>query len=153
MNQPTGVFVRLPLSEERAITFHKESSHAWDEFNGSSNALACEAGLLAIGTPVTGGDLYPVGYIAEDAIGGLATGIYQSASIFRNADKEHHDTVALVRFESAQAAIAALEAEVGRLREYYEANEDIKRTGLFGATAEMFDRESLAREALKGPEA
>ena len=62
-------------------------------------------------------------------------------------------TVDLTRVDSAQAAIAALEAEVGRLREYYEANEDIKRTGLFGATAEMFDRESLAREALKGPEA
>lgn len=122
----TGVFVRLPLCEERAITFHKESSHAWDEFNGSSNALACEAGLLAIGTPVTGGKLKPF--------------LPNSAG-------------PLVKLSDAQAAIAALEAEVGRLREYYEANEDIKRTGLFGATAEMFDRESLAREALKGPEA
>ncbi|WP_086653070.1 hypothetical protein [Acetobacter malorum] len=113
---PTGVFVRLPLSEDRAHVFLKESSHTWDEYNGASDALACEAGLIAIGTPVAGGEFYPVGYIAEEAIGGLAAGIYQSASIFRDEDKEHHDIVALVRLEYAQSALAAAQAEIVRLR-------------------------------------
>ncbi|GAB32151.1 hypothetical protein BJI49_09735 [Acetobacter pasteurianus] len=45
------------------------------------------------------------------------------------------------------------DAEIAKLREYYAANEDIKRVGLFGATLEMFAREEKARAALKGPEA
>lgn len=52
-----GVFVRIPLSEDRAHTFLKESNAAWDECNGSSDALACTSGILAIGTPVTGDEL------------------------------------------------------------------------------------------------
>lgn len=52
-----GVFVRLPLREDQARTFLKESGAAWDECNGSSDGLACESGLLAIGTPVIDGEL------------------------------------------------------------------------------------------------
>ena len=107
MTQPTGVFVRLPLSEEAqellvdAAAFGKsDDSH--------------DQAILSIGKPVTGNELYPIGYISEDAIGGLATGIYKSASISRDEDKEHHDTVVLVRLESAQAAITELEVEVMR---------------------------------------
>lgn len=70
-----------------------------------------------ISTPVTGAELYLVGYINENAICGLATGIYQSASIFRDEDKEHYDTVALVRLSDAQAQLAARDAEIVRLRE------------------------------------
>lgn len=109
-----GVFVRLPLSEEQAHSYLRESSGAWDECNGSSDAIACESGLLSIGAPVTGGELHPVGYINEDAIGGLATGVYQSASLFRDDDKEHYDTVALVRLSDAQAQLAARDAEILR---------------------------------------
>lgn len=118
--KPTGVFVRLPLSEEQAHSYLRESSAAWDECNGSSDAIACESGLLAIGTLVTGTELYPIGYINEDVIRGLATGVYQSASIFRDEDKEHHDTIALVRLSDAQAQLAARDAEIVRLREENE---------------------------------
>lgn len=113
-DKPTGVFVRLPLSEDEALLYLRESQRAWDEGKDSSGAIACESGLLAIGTPVTGGVLYPVGYTSEDAIGGLATGIYSSASIFREKDVEHYDIVSLIRKSDAQAHIAALESEVVR---------------------------------------
>ncbi|MCG4261331.1 hypothetical protein K6W36_12225 [Acetobacter senegalensis] len=108
---PTGVFVQLPLSDEQVL-------RVLDSYTGDredTNA-AMQKTFLAIGTPVTADVLYPVGYINEDAIGGLATGIYQSASIFRDEDKEHHDTVALVRLDVAEAKLAERDAEIARLR-------------------------------------
>lgn len=145
---PTGVFVRLPLSEDQAHVFLKESSHTWDEFNGASDAIACEGGLIAIGTPVTADELYPVGYINEDAIGGLATGIYQSASIFRDEEKEHHDSVALVRLDVAQGKIAERDAEIARLRKSLENIRDLPLPLMDLPAATMH---SIAHKALKGP--
>lgn len=82
MTQPTGVFVRLPLSDAArellvdAAAFGKpDDSH--------------DQAILSIGTPVTGGKLKPF--------------LPNSAG-------------PLVKLSDAQAAIAALEAEVGRLR-------------------------------------
>lgn len=83
----------------------------------TTRGTATQAALLAIGTPVRRSDLSPIGCINEDAIGGLATGVYQSASIFRDEDEEHHDTIFLVRQSEAQAQIAARDAEIVRLRE------------------------------------
>lgn len=111
--KPTGVFVRLPLSEEQIV-----SIAGW--IPGSREELRNEvlpSIFSIIGTPVTGGELYPIGYIHEDAIGGLATGVYQSASIFRDEDEEHNDSIPLVRQSEAQAQIAARDAEIVRLRE------------------------------------
>ena len=99
-----GVFVQLPLSDERREVFVTEMDCGAE----------VEQAILAIGTPVTGGDLYPVGYTSEDAIGGLATGVYSFASIFRDNDAEHYDTVPLVRQSDAQAQIAVLEADVAQ---------------------------------------
>ncbi|MCG4258165.1 hypothetical protein [Acetobacter senegalensis] len=99
--EPTGVFVRLPLSEEQVKTLE----YRLEGYNSA---------LLAIGTPVADGGLYPIGYINEDAIGGLATGVYQSASIFRDEDVEHHDTVALTRLSEALAKLAEKDAEIER---------------------------------------
>jgi len=62
-------------------------------------------------------------------------------------------SVDLVRQSDHLAALASLQAEVGRLREYYEANEKILNVGYLFATAEDFDRLAKSTEALKGPEA
>ncbi|ANA12891.1 hypothetical protein [Acetobacter oryzifermentans] len=62
-------------------------------------------------------------------------------------------TVELTRLSSALAALAQRDAEIARLREYYEASEEINQVGILGATPEMFDRENIARKALKDPEA
>lgn len=159
-DKPTGVFVRLPLSEEAASVMR---NHIMSQIL-TADALAHT--LLAIGTPVTGGDLYPVGYINEDAIGGLATGIYSSASIFREKDAEHYDIVSLIRQSDAQSQIAALEAEVVRLREALEGIENANnnlcfmrsndtyqsmiRDGCKDLLVKLNDARCAAREALKG---
>ena len=101
-----GVFVRLPLSGDTVSILRKHIPNK----NVTNDELI--NAIRAIGTPVTGGDLYPVGYTSEDAIGGLATGIYSSVSIFREKDDEHYDIVSLIRQSDAQSQIAALEAEV-----------------------------------------
>lgn len=112
-----GVFVRLPLSEEQVKTLE----YRLEGYNSA---------LLAIGTPITGGELYPIGYINEDAIGGLATGVYQSASIFRDEDVEHHDTVALTRQSDALAKLAERDAEIARLRDLLERLRDVVSRGM-----------------------
>lgn len=120
--KPTGVFIVLSggkITVEQATKAREAVIYA---AGGLGNYLA--AVLTAIGTPVTGAELYPVGYINENAIRGLATGIYQSASLFRDEDKEHYDTVALVRLSDAQAQLAARDAEIVRLR---DENERLKR--------------------------
>lgn len=146
MTQPTGVFVRLPLSEERAITFHKESSHAWDEFNGSSNALACEAGLLAIGTPVTGGKLEKLTHSL------LSAGIRQALApnwpdglFAMHAKADLMAQEIMTENPAHQAAIAALEAEVGRKNaRIAELEEEL--SGFRAGMSELIAKEVAALE-------
>lgn len=92
-----GVFVRLPLSEVAeellvdAAAFGKpDDSH--------------DKALLTIGTPVTGGVLKTMAHISR---GG------DRISLRRKTERD----IPLVRQSDAQAKIAALEAEVVRLRE------------------------------------
>ena len=110
--EPAGVFVRLPLSEDAASIIRDDIA---------SQILTTDAlthTILAIGTPVTGGE------------------------------RDYEATVA-----HYEAKLAERDAEIAKLHEYYKANEEINRVGLFGATPEMFAREKKARAALKGPEA
>lgn len=115
-DKPTGVFVRLPLSEEQAHTFLKESSAAWDECNGSSDGLACESGLLAIGTPVTGGELAVVAY-ADPSDLPLNDGSECNWYTEVTGKTEDECTEGLVRQSDALALLAARDAEIARLRE------------------------------------
>ncbi|WP_086650834.1 hypothetical protein [Acetobacter cibinongensis] len=132
--KPTGVYVRLPLPEYLREAF--------------VTAIDCgeeaEQAILAAGTPVTVTELYPIGYINEDAIRGLATGVYQSASLFRDEGKEHYDTVALVRLSDAQAQLAARDAEIARLLEIITAAQTSISRGSPMKAAYALD------EALKG---
>lgn len=162
-DKPTGVFVRLPLSEDEAHVFHKESSHAWDEFNGSSNALACEAGLFAIGTPVTGGDIPVIGTIR----------IGENGNPFFTSPELHSVGGDVVRQSDAQAAlvaryhagwvagkrdahlsytrkIAALEAEVVRLREENDRLHRIAYSGKGSVTQVIHSPTRFMKPDLKG---
>lgn len=148
--KPTAVVVRLPLSEDDCTLLIDASS--FGEPNDSHDKA-----ILAIGTPVTGGELCSIGYINEDAIRGLATGVYRSASIFRDEDKEHYDTVALARLSDTQSQIAARDAEIARLREVlslFTAYESLMDDGEdVAAMAAYANLQQKVYEALKGPEA
>ncbi|GAA3668824.1 MULTISPECIES: hypothetical protein [Acetobacter] len=99
-NKPTGVFVRFPLSEAArellvdAAAFGKpDDSH--------------DKAILAIGTPVTGGELEVAAYD-------------NCRSGYLSRAKPCTESIKLVRQSDAQAQIAALEAEVVRLRHHLE---------------------------------
>ena len=157
----TGVFVRLPLSEERVSNFRLAEAHADD-----SDMEEIITGLRVIGTPVTGGDIPVVAYTSQYDIDRVRKG--KSGDIYGSRQWEGSDDpvfdIPLVRQSDHQAAIAALEAEVGRLRESLEeielgidalsiedddgrrmAASEMKRQALEVVRSEM--------KALKGPEA
>ncbi|MBO1325279.1 hypothetical protein K2X14_07865 [Acetobacter sp. TBRC 12305] len=101
--KPTGVFVRLPLSNEQIGKLLAPI--------GTLNER-----LSPIGTPVTGGKLEVFGY--ADAVGlPLEDGGPTNWTADINAKPDETSTVPLVRHSDAQAAIAALQAENARLRE------------------------------------
>ncbi|NSL93880.1 hypothetical protein [Acetobacter syzygii] len=125
-DKPTGVFVRLPLSEEAqellidAAAFGKpDDSH--------------DKAILAIGTPMTGGDASIVDYSEyepEYHDQGMGCGLedrgihdryeamaYGWEQAMERACSEFPETVLL---SDHQAQIEALEAEVVRLREALE---------------------------------
>ncbi|MFT9361283.1 hypothetical protein [Acetobacter okinawensis] len=99
-DQPTGVFVRLPLSEEQKASVYDLTSKG-----GATDAI------LAIGTPVTGGGLTRTGTIAwfekdrEPSLASYCPGLFKAG-----------DSVPVTSLPIAQAHIAALESEVVRLR-------------------------------------
>lgn len=128
MTQPTGVFVRLPLSENAAETL------AWDADCGNA-----EDALLAIGTPVTGGELEVVGYIPEHPC--LTKRDGTNASTFEDRENKRH-TVPLVSQSDALAKLAQKDAEIARL------NEEL--SGFRAGLSELVAKEVAA---LKGPEA
>ncbi|WP_215762234.1 hypothetical protein [Acetobacter sp. P1H12_c] len=153
MTQPTGVFVRLPLSEAArellvdAAAFGKpDDSH--------------DQAILSIGTPVTGGDTSVVDYSEYEPKyhdQGMGCGLedrgihdryeamgYGWDQAMERVCSEFPETVLLT---AHQAAIAALEAEVGRLRNVVGA----ARTSI--ATGNPMKAAYVLETALKGPEA
>jgi hypothetical protein len=110
--KPTGVFVRLPVTDEQAEEMYRAYCAAYASSSLTTRGIATQAALLAIGTPVTGGDMQ-VFDIVDAAYG--------------NANEKY------VRQSDAQAQIAALEAEVVRLRG--DAFFDLARTALAAADA------------------
>ncbi|KXV71397.1 hypothetical protein NKW54_08650 [Acetobacter cerevisiae] len=114
--KPTAVVVRLPLSDSHVLAL-------LDAYTGDKETTnpKMEATLLAIGTPVVGGELEILGYVPngnlwDDARFGV-----------RNLYRTTHDgawTRAVTGLADAHAALAAAQAEIGRLR---DALDDAKR--------------------------
>lgn len=116
--KPTGVFVRLPLSEDQAHTFLKESSHAWDECNGSSDGLACTSGLFAIGTLVTGGELPTAIFRVREhsADNSNAWAYHKAPPSDQDASEYELEVERLLTHEQALTLLATRDAEIARLQ-------------------------------------
>ncbi|MFT8953741.1 MAG: hypothetical protein ABF979_15905 [Gluconobacter sp.] len=107
--KPTGVFVRLPLSDEQRAKIVAEMMFAPISVSGAFAKAA-----LRIGTPVTGGELDVIGYADSKEIDSFtpSADINPCAVIFAEEITSH--SIPLVRQSDAQARIAALEAEIVR---------------------------------------
>lgn len=104
MTQPTGVFVRLhdgALNEEQIAKLCNPKRTMTES-------------LLAIGTPVAGGELEVVGY-ADAADLPLSDGGPTNWTADISAKPDEHTTEALVRQSDALAKLAEKDAEIARL--------------------------------------
>lgn len=150
-DKPTGVFIRLPLSDEDVRAMDKAISHGWVTQARPTQESCAEDGILAIGTPVTAGDLKPIGKVAGHFSDGQPM-----VRILNHPHLPYETEIAL--YSDAQAQIAALEAEVGRLRERYGAIRwrFIQDARIEGRTLTerqfdaLVDNDDEAHKALKG---
>ena len=148
--EPAGVFVRLPLSVEQVESVL--NSYTGDK---ESTNICMQKTILDLGTPVTGGTLDVIGYADSKEIDSFAPSadINPCAVIFAEEITSH--SIPLVRQSDAQAQIAALGAEVVRLRSCLEG---ILPRASTACHRSLNGRESHllagycadAREALKG---
>lgn len=138
--KPTGVFVQFPLTEAQVSAYSDARAKAWVEQGKPTTTSTFEAALLAIGAPVHGEGIPVVGTIH----------IGENGKPFFTAPELYSTGGDVVRQSDAQALIAARDAEILRLREYYKASEEIYEVGLINASPEMFRRQERAREDLKG---
>lgn len=101
-DKPTGVFVRFPLDEAQIMKLYNPKK------SGNEN-------LLAIGTPVTGGELDVVAYADPSDLplnDGTECNWYAEVA----GKTEDECTEGLVRQSDALAKLAEKDAEIARLR-------------------------------------
>lgn len=129
-NKPTGVFVRLPVTDEQAQEMYRAYCAAYASSSLTTRGTATQAALLTIGTPVTGSASDPDAYEYEIEQMGFWVSRekgYGPPFWARTYYEEHPNVLhspgsvrnirELVYRDGAQAQIAALEAEVVCLRE------------------------------------
>lgn len=127
--KPAGVFVRLPLSADDVRKMDIAIARSWITQAKPAQEKCAEDGILAIGTPVTGGNLDPSRESFEkfyaqmcaratghnttpEYVSGLRTGdTYGGRTYLNNVWQAWPEYV-----QYSQSHIAALEAEVVRLR-------------------------------------
>lgn len=146
MTTPTGVFVRLPLSED-------QKQAMYDYVSGD---VSMEEVFRAIGTPVAGGEPSCCGSVKwhyNDLEPVLET---YSPDLF-----EKGVSVKVVRQSDHLAALASLQAEVGRLREVIHKMTSMSMNSgawlsndrIANCRDELSAMMRLGTKALKGPEA
>ncbi|WP_215754240.1 hypothetical protein [Acetobacter sp. P5B1] len=102
--KPTAVFVRLPLSEDDCgLLIDASSFGAPDDSHDKA--------LIAIGTPVAGGELEVVGMRTRD-IRSIFTSIWHYSGDIESSG--NYETELLVRQSDAQAALAAAHVDIAR---------------------------------------
>ncbi|MCP1227935.1 hypothetical protein [Acetobacter fabarum] len=115
--KPTGVFVPFPLTEAQVSACSDARAKAWVEQGKPTTTSTFEAALLAIGTPVTGGELAVVGW-GLYSVGGGKPSLFTNEAMAERWAKHFGRTLhPVVRQSEAQAQIAARDAEIVRLRE------------------------------------
>lgn len=142
----TGVFVRLPLSDE-----HRElmvDAAALGQPDDSHDKA-----ILTIGTPVTDGELEVVGYAPGEDLplygdDGIDDTCFTEISLHRQADND----IPLIRQSDALAKLAEKDAEIARLRDGLARIE--KQADEYpGDDASALGWIVSECDALKGPEA
>jgi hypothetical protein len=154
-NKPAGVFVRLPLSAAQREQY-LDVINSGEPLEAEASAL--EAGILAIGTPVTGGDIPIMAHIHSGDLRNFvsAASHYKLCTVLSKSTSSAYTP--LVRQSDAQAQITALEAEVVCLRERYGAIRwrFIQDARIEGRTLTerqfdaLVDNDDEAHKALKG---
>lgn len=151
--KPTGVFVRLPITDEQAREMYKAYCADYASSSPTTHGTATQAAILAIGTPIQGMELEVVGWNHPQDLADLHidnSSPDDERFIVMSLVQIGSRDIPLVRQSDAQAQIAARDAEILRLREYYKASEEIYEVGLINASPEMFRRQKRAREDLNG---
>lgn len=138
--KPTGVFVRLPLSEEDLATFNGKCRIEYDVKQDIAHLGGVEGGILAIGTPITGGELEVAGWCHPQQLSDLyidnGSPEGERFVVMSRVQIGSRD-IPLVRQSEAQAQIAARDAEITRLREALQeirnvCGSDISEKALLG---------------------
>lgn len=110
--KPTGVFVRLPITDEQAHEMYKAYCAAYARSSLTTRGTATQAALLAIGTPVQDRELPRIGTIAwfeKDREPSLAS---YCPALFKIGD-----SVPVTSLPDAIGQIAARDAKIARLNE------------------------------------
>lgn len=111
--KPTGVFVRLPVTDDQAQEMYRAYCAAYASSSLTTRGTATQAALLAIGTPVQADGLKT--FLRAIVSGKSLVGMLEPDS--RREMPDVFEDIPLVRQFEAQAQIAARDAEIVRLRE------------------------------------
>lgn len=122
--KPTGVFVPLHEGELTDCQKRHFEQGKYGEHPNSVRTGGITGGLLAIGTPVTGGDLEVVGWGLYSASSSNLTIFTNSGRAVKWANHFGRTLYPVVRQSEAQAQIAARDAEIVRLQEALVAARD-----------------------------
>ncbi|MCP1243275.1 hypothetical protein [Acetobacter lambici] len=115
--KPTGVFVRLPITDDQAQEMYRAYCAAYASSSLTTRGTATQAALLAIGMPVRGAELEVVGWGLYPAGGSNLSIFTNSGRAVKWANHFGRTLYPIVRQSDAQAQIAARDAEIVRLRD------------------------------------
>ncbi|MFT8655911.1 MAG: hypothetical protein ABF785_04375 [Acetobacter papayae] len=146
--KPTGVFVRLPLSDEDCMTIRKHITSKFLKNDGIVN------GILAIGTTVQGGELEVVGWSHPQQLVDLhidnGSPDDERFIVMSRVQIGSRD-IALVRQSDALSQIAVRDAEIARLQsamtEIAAISDDVKYRETYSALMHCV---TVTKKALKG---
>ena len=153
--KPTGVFVRLPITDDQAQEMYRAYCAAYASSSLTTRGTATQAALLAIGMPVRGAELEVVGWGLYPAGGSNLSIFTNSGRAVKWANHFGRTLYPIVRQSDAQAQIAARDAQI---REYRMLLERIINKASLSCVRTLSGRDSRllagacadAREALKG---
>lgn len=150
--KPTAVVVPLPISTEQAQKMYEAYCSAFARSSGTTRGSATTAAILAIGTPVAGGELNPLAYVNAARLKWKIATNKDICLSFSGTPNPSSGTLNLVDgivlYTDHQAALAAAQAEIVQLRNYLETVRSyLKEAPSVTARRGAFD---VIEEALKG---
>lgn len=110
--KPTGVFVRLPVTDDQAQEMYRAYCAAYASSSLTTRGTATQAALLSIGTPVQADGLKT--FLRAIVSGKSLVGMLEPDS--KREMPDVFEDIPLVRQSDAQSQIAARDAEIVRLK-------------------------------------